>query len=558
MYPFLHSDKRKNLSLLLNILLMALVYFIAGKLSLSVSSENNIVTIVIFAAEGFALAGVLLLGKHILPGIFLGQIVLALTENLALVPSLGIATVNTLEALIAWRIFNHFGLDRSLQHPKDLFRLFWVIAFVLQPFSAFFGTLVLYLTSVIESSHYLTLLFSWWFGNTLGQMLWTPMLLLLYTQRKKIHPLEFMFSILFFIVLSVFVFMVLPISNLSIIILITLPLTIYFAIKKGMLYASVMIVILSIVSVYATYRQMGIFSSMSLIDNIINLNFYILSHILIVFGVGTLYHEAKNVKEELARLNQSLEAEIKTQVETLNRQNIIMAQQARLASMGEMVGMIAHQWRQPLNSINSNVAVVQMLVKEKLPKAAVIDQKLDNIIKQTDFMSHTIADFSEFFHPDKEALQFNPYQTLQRALRLIEVEAQGVEILFLEHEEMANVGTIYSYENEYLQVILTILHNAIENFNANQIRDPRITFSFHTETEQVSLQISDNGGGIQTEKIEKIFDPYFTTNHSGENSGLGLYMAKLLLEESMSGKLSVTNKEEGASFTITVPRRRDT
>ncbi|KYJ86479.1 MASE1 domain-containing protein [Sulfurovum riftiae] len=552
-YPsslFNFPDRYRTKAYFSKIFIMALVYYFAGILSLSVSNENNIVTIVIFAAEGFALAAVLLFGRSIWPGIFIGQFLLALNQDISLLPSLGIAMVNTLEALLAWKIFRYFGFNKDLKSAKDLFGLFFMIAFFLQPFSAFFGTLILYSASIVDSHEYLNTLFSWWFGNTLGQMLWTPMLLLLYANRRNLHIFEFLLTGFFFILLAYLIFMVLPVSNLSIIILITLPLSIYIAIKKGLLCASVMIGILSLVSIYATYRNVGIFSSMSMMDNIINLNFYILSHILIVLGVGALYTEAKEAKEALKKLNLSLESEIKTQVETLNRQNILMIQQAKLASMGEMLGMIAHQWRQPLNRINSNIAVLNSVIEEKDFDNPMLKKKLENIKTQTRFMSDTIEDFSSFFHPDKKAKYFQPYILVQKALTLIDIKNQQVSARLQGDTDIK----VLSYKNEYLQVILSILHNAIENFAVTHTTDPLLDIVLKEDDTHTILSIQDNGGGIRHEKIETIFDPFVTTNQSGKNSGLGLYMAKLLIEESMHGTLDVSNRNGGACFTITLPK----
>jgi signal transduction histidine kinase len=289
---------------------------------------------------------------------------------------------------------------------------------------------------------------------------------------------------------------------------------------------------------------------MSMMDNIININFYILSHILIVLGIGTLYREAEDTKQALAKLNRSLEEEVAKQVRKLNEQNLIMAQQARLASMGEMLGMIAHQWRQPLNTINSNIAVIQKLISESPSKDPLLEKKLDNITNHTAFMSDTIEDFSGFFHPNKQAISFNPCETLRRAVKLLGNEVEKIDMTI----SCSETAVLYTYENEYLQVVLSILHNAIENFAVNKISRPSLHLSIYTDDTYVILSIQDNGGGIRTKRLESIFDPYFTTNHTKKNSGLGLYMAKLLIEESMHGNVTVENKKEGACFKISLPK----
>jgi len=552
MHSFSHSSMNQNLSKLYAIVLMALLYYLAGNASFSVAEPNAIVTIVIFAAEGFALAGVLIFGRSILPGIFLGQLWLALEHNLGLIPALGVSAVNTLEGLLAWYLFRFFNLDITLQKVTDILGLFLLIALILQPFSALSGTSILYASSVIPESEFARTLFSWWFGNMMGQMLWTPMLLLYYTRKEEMLLPTLLSTLFFFSLIAYTLFFILPIDNISFLIILSLPAATFLAVRYGAVYGAIAIVILSFFAMTAAYKHIGIFANAPMLNTIIDLNFYILLHILVVLTIATLYQNVLISKEALYELNRTLESRVKRQVDELNKQNIIMAQQARLASMGEMLGMIAHQWKQPLNSINSNVAVLHLLTQRHLPDNTLFNQKLANITKQTQFMSDTIEDFSSFFHPDKHAVKFHPKETLKRALKLIEIENKQIDVTIEMKTDTSPI--VYAYENEYLQVILTILHNAIENFTAKKIEEPALYISLDSTEKEVSLSILDNGGGIVSKDINAIFDPYFTTNHSGKNSGLGLYMAKLLIEESMGGSLSVTNREGGACFKITLPK----
>jgi signal transduction histidine kinase len=552
-------DEYRSLDYLSKIIILALVYYISGKLSIDVINNNFIITIGIFAAEGFSMAAVLIYGKKIWPGVFIGQLLISISEQVPLGAALWVSTINSLELFVVWYAFKKLKLNRSLESIQDVLGLFFIIIFIAQPFSAFFNTSVLYLFSITNHASYWFSLFSWWFGNTMGQLLLTPALLLLYTHYKEIHYASTLFFLALFALLVYTILFIVPIYSLPIIITITMPLIIYISIIRNVLIGDLAIVVMSVISLYAAYCHVGIFSINGTIENLINLNFFILSHILIVLIIGTLYHENIKTHIELAELNKVLENKVMEQVDKLNRQNIIMAHQARLASMGEMMGMIAHQWRQPLNSINSNVAVIQYLVKEKIPTDPLLSEKLENITTQTRFMSDTIEDFSKFFHPNKSTIHFNPETTLHRVLKIIEGEIAQIKIILPETEGISEKEMmLHSYENEYLQVILTILHNALENFKVNKIQNPMIRFDFTTTQTAVTLSIQDNGGGIRTQTIDQIFDPYFTTNHTGKNSGLGLYMAKLLIEESMAGSITVSNKEGGACFEITVPKRRDT
>jgi integral membrane sensor domain MASE1 len=158
-------------------LFIAAVYFALGKLSFLDASQNSIITIVIFTAEGFALASAILYGKKVWPGIFIGQFLLAVSMDMQILPAMGIAAVNSVEAVIAVVLFEKFKLNKSLTTKRDVVGLAMLILFVLQIFSALFGNIILLSSSIITGNQFLSSFFSWWFGNSMGQLLVTPFLL---------------------------------------------------------------------------------------------------------------------------------------------------------------------------------------------------------------------------------------------------------------------------------------------------------------------------------------------------------------------------------------------
>lgn len=257
-----------------------------------------------------------------------------------------------------------------------------------------------------------------------------------------------------------------------------------------------------------------------------------------------------SMQQELNEYKQFLEQKVKDQVEELNRQNIFMAHQARLASMGEMINNIAHQWRQPLNRINSCVAVLSSIPNPNSDESQMIESKIKSIEQNTKYMSDTIEDFANFFHPDKEQTTFTLQDTVQKALELIHSRTDKITLHIHSDEEV----WVSSFEKEYQQVILSILHNAIDNFEEKATRNPTINIIMKANNRTPYLCIQDNGGGIDNEDINRIFEPYFTTKFSAEGTGLGLYMAKMIIESSMGGVLKVANKDNGACFTIEVPK----
>ena len=254
------------------------------------------------------------------------------------------------------------------------------------------------------------------------------------------------------------------------------------------------------------------------------------------------------------------EAELALQKETLERlraleevreKDRMLLQQSRQAAMGEMVGNIAHQWRQPLNVLG--------LILQELPITCDMDgftrETLDASVAKglqvIDHMSMTIDGFRDFFRPDKEMVSFSPFDVAARTAALVDASFRelqiGVEITG------ANDIFIKGFPNEYSQVILNILMNARDAFQERSPAGPRtIRVSLTRENERSVLTIADNAGGIPGDILEKIFDPYFTTKDPDRGTGLGLFMSKTIIEKNMNGRLSACNAGEGATFRIEV------
>ncbi|MDQ7046383.1 MAG: HAMP domain-containing sensor histidine kinase [Sulfurovum sp.] len=229
-----------------------------------------------------------------------------------------------------------------------------------------------------------------------------------------------------------------------------------------------------------------------------------------------------------------------------------MAQQSKLASMGEMLSSIAHQWRQPLNRVNSNVSVLRSVLRRDPIDYKMLLSQTEMIETNTKYMSDTIADFSNFFHPDKTETEFLLQDVIDQALGLINQRTKNVEILIVSNKEIE----LFSFEKEFLQVLLIILNNAIDNFESKATKGAKIEITMQENEDMATLTICDNGGGVGEKDIDKIFDPYFTTKFVHEGTGLGLYVARMMIKSSMHGKLLVQNKNGGACFEIITPSRK--
>ncbi len=214
--------------------------------------------------------------------------------------------------------------------------------------------------------------------------------------------------------------------------------------------------------------------------------------------------------------------------------------------IGEIIGNIAHQWRQPLNRINLSTAVINEIINDKIINKDLIDTKIKSINKNTHYMSDTIEDFIDFYNPNKKKDLFGLYNIVQKGLNLLENRIKNIDTSVSIDKNIK----VYGLSNEYLQVLLIVLNNAIDNFKIKKIKHATIDINCKINKNIVSLNICDNGGGITKENIDKIFDPYFTTKFKKEGTGIGLYMAKMIIEESMRGELCVLSNNIGATFII--------
>lgn len=251
-------------------------------------------------------------------------------------------------------------------------------------------------------------------------------------------------------------------------------------------------------------------------------------------------------EEELQRLNKSLEENIAKQVEANRKKDHMLIQQSRLASMGEMIGNIAHQWRQPLNALSLVLINIADAHEYKELTDEYLNKQISNGTKLIQNMSSTIDDFRNFFKSEHSAEIFNLSSCINDALMIVGASFKNHNInLQVELDESL---TSKGYPGQYRQVILNLLANAKNAFLENAVSSGKIQLRLEKKDNQACFYIEDNAGGISTDIIDKIFDPYFTTRTEG--TGLGLYMSKTIIEKNMHGKISCENKADGAMFYI--------
>ncbi len=257
-----------------------------------------------------------------------------------------------------------------------------------------------------------------------------------------------------------------------------------------------------------------------------------------------LYIEKKYNEELLDIIDKLKEQE--RMIEERNRQ---LFAQSKRAEIGEMIGNIAHQWRQPLAILNTVVAILkEKNAMDELSKEE-LAEKIESIQHHIAYMSETIEDFMNYYRPDKEKSLFNISEAIYKALDIVNFSlAKNFDVsVELQIDETLQA---YGLINEFVQVLVTILSNIRDVIIEKQLQKANVFIWLFKENKKIYLSIRDDCGGIANENLSKIFDPYFTTKHQSMGTGLGLYIAKMIVEDNMGGRLHASNENGGAKFTI--------
>jgi len=250
----------------------------------------------------------------------------------------------------------------------------------------------------------------------------------------------------------------------------------------------------------------------------------------------------------LAELQAQTDARLRV-VEELREKERMLAQQSRQAAMGEMIGNIAHQWRQPLNALGLTVQQLSLFYQLGEFNKEVLDTGVRKSMTLIKHMSRTIDDFRDFFSPDKEMAEFKIHLAVAKTMDLVKdslTERRIAVEIVCQDEPVAN-----GFPHEYSQVLLNILINARDAFDTRRPETPRIRIVVGDGSGRAVMTITDNAGGIPSAILDNIFDPYFSTK-GVQGTGIGLYMSKTIIERNMHGSLSVRNTGDGAEFRIEI------
>ena len=255
-----------------------------------------------------------------------------------------------------------------------------------------------------------------------------------------------------------------------------------------------------------------------------------------------------HLEEHTRELEKKVEEEVKKNKE----KDKLLFQQNKMAALGEMLGNISHQWRQPLMEINSLFLPIEArlsmdleIEKEELLKS------IDKLNEITKYMSNTIDDFRNFFATDKEKIEFKLLEQINSTISIISggLKENNIQLDIIIQKNPILIG----YKNEYSQVLINIINNAKDVLVQRKTENPYIKITIFEENDSLITAIEDNAGGIKINPIEKVFEPFFTYEKIN-GAGIGLFMSKLIIENNMNGRLTVRNSSEGALFEIVLPK----
>jgi signal transduction histidine kinase len=263
-----------------------------------------------------------------------------------------------------------------------------------------------------------------------------------------------------------------------------------------------------------------------------------------------LAEQVQNKREELKELNKKLASKLSNEVLKSKIKDKELLAKAKQAQMGEMISVIAHQWKQPLASIYALASTESTHIEDNVYNKASITESIEYIQSRIGFLTNTIDDFRNFFNPDKGQDNFLFSKVVAMAQEILSTQLMTHNITLQSDIEEIE---IVSYKNELVHVMLNMINNSKDAIVSSKVDKGVINISTKKENNNLIVEVSDNGGGIDDRLISKLFEPYYSTKENAYGTGLGLYLSKRIIEEKCSGKLDAKNTQNGAIFRIELP-----
>ena len=287
-------------------------------------------------------------------------------------------------------------------------------------------------------------------------------------------------------------------------------------------------------------------------------NLLLISFVLTIVFLFISFYLSKSLERRFFKYRQQVLEHIKKD----KQKDTLLAQQAKMAAMGEMLENIAHQWRQPLSAISTISTGIKIQYEYAEVNKEDVIKSMNTIATTTKYLSQTIDDFRDYFNPKKEANYFSLKNIFEKISDLLEpqLSLRNIQII----KDIDNIR-IFGFENEFLQVIINILNNSKDEFEKKELEKKYVFIDTKITENEIKIIIKDNAGGIGEDIIDKIFEPYFTTKYKSKGTGIGLYMSKQIVEKHMNGSITVFNEDyiykeksyKGATFLITFPQKKE-
>ena len=267
-----------------------------------------------------------------------------------------------------------------------------------------------------------------------------------------------------------------------------------------------------------------------------------------------------NIKtNRLKIMNKKLAIRIKKELDKHQEKDRILAQQQKMVAMGQMIENIAHQWRQPLSVISTSASGLKLKKQLNILEDEELIKSIDKIVDTAKYLSDTIDDFRYFFKPQKDKTKFSLAKNIEKSLSFLEtvLKENSIKVEF-EYEDI----DITAYETELIQVFINIISNSKDAFIEKKIKDRVIFISIKKFPNRILIEIKDNAGGVEEDILDKVFEPYFTTKHQYNGTGIGLYMSNQIIKTHLNGDIFMKNcsfkykniEQKGVITTIVLPK----
>lgn len=269
----------------------------------------------------------------------------------------------------------------------------------------------------------------------------------------------------------------------------------------------------------------------------------------LVYSLSNSYYTIKTIRQ----LNNNLEIKINNEIEKNRQKDLLLFEQSKFSALGEMIGNIAHQWRQPLNIVSMLFQKIERSHKNNTLNDENMNKLVTQALDTVDYMSQTIDNFRSQFEPNREKEKYNLSSTIANTVALVD-NSFNILGITIEIDILASID-LYGFPQDLKQILLNLLNNAKDAITLNSISSGKILIKaeYTDNQEKILIKVEDNGGGINKDYIDKIFEPYFTTKHKSQGTGIGLYMSKQIVEKHLGGTITVSSSNTNTCFNIIFP-----